>query len=131
MGNEGSVDFEVGVGDDYELDYANPNDPLPDPNNTANGDYVTSDEELQQNNNGQQSSEITGEENTQEVPVYQDENITTTNTTATTTTDLETAASQAVEAMANGEVGNIVVNADGSISFEQDTNTIEANGMTK
>ena len=33
--------------------------------------------------------------------------------------------------MANGEAGNIVVNADGSISFEQDTNTIEANGMTK
>ena len=131
LGNEGSVDFEVGVGDDYELDYANPNDPLPDSNNTANGDYVTSDEELQQNNNGQQSSEITGEENTQEVPVYQDENITTTNTTATTTpTDLEIAASKAVEAMANGEAGNIVVNTDGSISFE-DTNTMEANGMTK
>ena len=40
-------------------------------------------------------------------------------------------ATETAEAMANGEVGNIVVNADGSISFEQDTNTIEANGMTK
>ena len=45
-------------------------------------------------------------------------------------TDLETAVDNAVEAMANGETGNIVVNADGRISFE-DINTIEANGMTK
>lgn len=144
-GNEGAIDILPGDGD-YEIDYVDPGAPLPDPGDTANGDYVTSDEELQDTNNGEQPSEITGDENKEEVPVegqepienadtvpvYQDENITTTNTTATTTpTDLETAADRAVEAMANGEVGNIVVNADGSISFEQDTNTIEANGMTK
>lgn len=129
-GDEGAIDILPGDGD-YEIDYVDPGAPLPDPGDTANGDYVTSDEELQDTNKGEQPSEIPGDEKREEVPVYQDENITTTNTTATTTTDLETAASQAVEAMANGEVGNIVVNADGSISFEQDTNTIEANGMTK
>lgn len=143
-GNEGAIDILPGDGD-YEIDYVDPGAPLPDPGDTANGDYVTSDEELQDTNKGEQPSEITGDENKEEVPVegqepienadtvpvYQDGNITTTNTTATTTTDLETAADRAVEAMANGEVGNIVVNADGSISFEQDTNTIEANGMTK
>ena len=143
-GNEGAIDILPGDGD-YEIDYVDPGAPLPDPGDTANGDYVTSDEELQDTNNGEQPSEITGDENKEEVPVegqepienadtvpvYQDGNITTTNTTATTTTDLETAADRAVEAMANGEAGNIVVNADGSISFEQDTNTIEANGMTK
>lgn len=143
-GNEGAIDILPGDGD-YEIDYVDPGAPLPDPGDTANGDYVTSDEELQDTNKGEQPTEITGDENKEEVPVegqepientdtvpvYQDENITTTNTTATTTTDLETAADRAVEAMANGEVGNIVVNADGSISFEQDTNTIEANGMTK
>ena len=143
-GNEGAIDILPGDGD-YEIDYVDPGAPLPDPGDTANGDYVTSDEELQDTNNGEQPSEITGDENKEEVPVegqepienadtvpvYQDGNITTTNTTATTTTDLETAADRAVEAMANGEAGNIVVNTDGSISFEQDTNTIEANGMTK
>lgn len=143
-GNEGAIDILPGDGD-YEIDYVDPGAPLPDPGDTANGDYVTSDEELQDTNKGEQPSEITGDENKEEVPVegqepienadtvpvYQDGNITTTNTTVTTTTDLETAADRAVEAMANGEVGNIVVNADGSISFEQDTNTIEANGMTK
>lgn len=143
-GNEGAIDILPGDGD-YEIDYVDPGTPLPNPGDTANGDYVTSDEELQDTNNGEQPSEITGDENKEEVPVegqepientdtvpvYQDGNITTTNTTATTTTDLETAADRAVEAMANGEVGNIVVNADGSISFEQGTNTIEANGMTK
>ena len=143
-GNEGAIDILPGDGD-YEIDYVDPGAPLPDPGDTANGDYVTSDEELQDTNNGEQPSEITGDENKEEVPVegqepienadtvpvYQDRNITTTNTTATTTTDLETAADRAVEAMANGEAGNIVVNTDGSISFEQDTNTIEANGMTK
>lgn len=143
-GNEGAIDILPGDGD-YEIDYVDPGTPLPNPGDTANGDYVTSDEELQDTNNGEQPTEITGDENKEEVPVegqepienadtvpvYQDENITTTNTTATTTTDLETAADRAVEAMANGEVGNIVVNADGSISFEQDTNTIEANSMTK
>ena len=143
-GNEGAIDILPGDGD-YEIDYVDPGAPLPDPGDTANGDYVTSDEELQDTNNGEQPTEITGDENKEEVqvegqepienadtvPVYQDGNITTTNTTATTTTDLETAADRAVEAMANGEVGNIVVNAYGSISFEQDTNTIEANGMTK
>ncbi len=143
-GNEGAIDILPGDGD-YEIDYVDPGAPLPDPGDTANGDYVTSDEELQDTNNGEQPSLITGDENKEEVPVegqepienadtvpvYQDGNITTTNTTATTTTDLETAADRAVEAMANGEAGNIVVNADGSISFEQDTNTIEANGMTK
>lgn len=142
-GNEGAIDILPGDGD-YEIDYVDPGAPLPDPGDTANGDYVTSDEELQDTNNGEQPSEITGDENKEEVPVegqepienadtvpvYQDGNITTTNTTATTTTDLETAADRAVEAMANGEVGNIVVKG-GSISFEQDTNTIEANGMTK
>lgn len=143
-GNEGAIDILPGDGD-YEIDYVDPGAPLPDPGDTANGDYVTSDEELQDTNKGEQPSEITGDENKEEVPVegqepientdtvpvYQDGNITTTNTTATTTTDLETAADRAVEAIANGEVGNIVVNADGSISFKQDTNTIEANGMTK
>lgn len=143
-GNEGAIDILPGDGD-YEIDYVDPGAPLPDPGDTANGDYVTSDEELQDTNKGEQPSLITGDENKEEVPVegqepienadtvpvYQDGNITTTNTTVTTTTDLETAADRAVEAMANGEVGNIVVNADGSISFEQDTNTIEANGMTK
>ena len=143
-GNEGAIDILPGDGD-YEIDYVDPGAPLPDPGDTANGDYVTSDEELQDTNNGEQPSLITGDENKEEVPVegqepienadtvpvYQDGNITTTNTTATTTTDLETAADRAVEAMANGEAGNIVVNTDGSISFEQDTNTIEANGMTK
>ena len=143
-GNEGAIDILPGDGD-YEIDYVDPSTPLPNPGDTANGDYVTSDEELQDTNNGEQPTEITGDENKEEVPVegqepientdtvpvYQDGNITTTNTTATTTTDLETAADRAVEAMANGEVGNIVVNADGSISFEQDTNTIEANSMTK
>lgn len=143
-GNEGAIDILPGDGD-YEIDYVDPGAPLPDPGDTANGDYVTSDEELQDTNKGEQPSEITGDENKEEVPVegqepienadtvpvYQDGNITTTNTTATTTTDLETAADRAVEAMANGEAGNIVVNTDGSISFEQDTNTIEANGMTK
>lgn len=128
-GNEGSIDILPGDSD-YEIDFVEPNTPLPDPNNTANGDYVTSEDELQQNNNDQQSSEIIEEENTTEVPVYQ-ENVTTTNTTVTTMpTDLETAVDNAVEAMANGETGNIVVNADGRISFE-DINTIEANGMTK
>lgn len=143
-GNEGAIDILPGDGD-YEIDYVDPGAPLPDPGDTANGDYVTSDEELQDTNKGEQPSLITGDENKEEVPVegqepienadtvpvYQDGNITTTNTTATTTTDLETAADRAVEAMANGEAGNIVVNTDGSISFEQDTNTIEANGMTK
>ena len=142
-GNEGAIDILPGDGD-YEIDYVDPGTPLPDPGDTANGDYVTSDEELQDTNKGEQPSEITGDENKEEVPVegqepienadtvpvYQDGNITTTNTTATTTTDLETAADRAVEAMANGEAGNIVVNTDGSISFE-DTNTMEANGMTK
>lgn len=142
-GNEGAIDILPGDGD-YEIDYVDPGAPLPDPGDTANGDYVTSDEELQDTNKGEQPTEITGDENKEEVPVegqepientdtvpvYQDENITTTNTTATTTTDLEIAADRAVEAMANGEVGNIVVKG-GSISFEQDTNTIEANGMTK
>ena len=128
-GDEGAIDILPGDGD-YEIDYVDPGAPLPDPGDTANGDYVTSDEELQDTNKGEQPSEIPGDEKREEVPVYQDENITTTNTTATTTTDLETAASQAVEAMANGEAGNIVVNTDGSISFE-DTNTMEANGMTK
>ena len=138
-GKEGAIDILPGDGD-YEIDYVDPGAPLPDPSDTANGDYVTSDEELQDTNKGEQPSEITGDENKEEVPVegqepienadtvpvYQDGNITTTNTTATTTTDLETAADRAVEAMANGEAGNIVVNTDGSISFEQDTNTIEA-----
>lgn len=142
-GNEGAIDILPGDGD-YEIDYVDPGTPLPDPGDTANGDYVTSDEELQDTNKGEQPSEITGDENKEEVPVegqepienadtvpvYQDGNITTTNTTATTTTDLETAADRAVEAMANGEAGNIVVNTDGSISFEG-TNTMEANGMTK
>lgn len=135
-GNEGAID--ILPGGDYEIDFVDPGD-------TANGNDVTNDEELQDTNKGEQPTEITGDENKEEVPVegqepientdtvpvYQDENITTTNTTATTTTDLETAADRAVEAIANGEVGNIVVNADGSISFKQDTNTIEANGMTK
>ena len=143
-GNEGAIDILPGDGD-YEIDYVDPGAPLPDPGDTANGDYVTSDEELQDTNKGEQPTEITGDENKEEVPVegqepienadtvpvYQDENITTTNTTATTTpTDLEIAASKAVEAMANGKAGNIVVNTDGSISFEG-TNTMEANGMTK
>ena len=141
-GNEGAIDILPGDGD-YEIDYVDPGAPLPDPGDTANGDYVTSDEELQDTNNGEQPSLITGDENKEEVPVegqepienadtvpvYQDGNITTTNTTVTTTTDLETAADRAVEAMANGEAGNIVVNTDGSISFEG-TNTMEANGMT-
>ncbi len=45
----------------------------------------------------------------------------------------EQAVDQAVEAMANGTDGNLVVGADGNITFEEntDTNTIEANGMTK
>ena len=45
----------------------------------------------------------------------------------------EQAVDQAIEAYANGTDGNLVVGADGSITFEENTNTntIEANGMTK
>lgn len=146
-GNEGAIDILPGDGD-YEIDYVDPGTPLPNPGDTANGDYVTSDEELQDTNNGEQPSEITGDENKEEVPVegqepientdtvpvYQDENITTTNTTATTTTDLEAAADRAVEAMDNGENVSIVYNADNgsyTVAKNINTNTIEANGMTK
>ena len=146
-GNEGAIDILPGDGD-YEIDYVDPGAPLPNPGDTANGDYVTSDEELQDTNNGEQPSEITGDENKEEVPVegqepientdtvpvYQDENITTTNTTATTTTDLEAAADRAVEAMDNGENVSIVYNADNgsyTVAKNINTNTIEANGMTK
>lgn len=138
-GNEGAID--ILPGGDYEIDFVDPGD-------TANGNDVTNDEELQDTNKGEQLSEITGDENKEEVPVegqepienadtvpvYQDENITTTNTTATTTTDLEAAADRAVEAMDNGENVSIVYNADNgsyTVAKNINTNTIEANGMTK
>lgn len=148
-GNEGAIDFDVVPGDDeYEKGYSDPNGSLSGNGDTTNGDYVTSDEELQDTNNGEQPTEITGDKNKEEVPVdgqepienadtvpvYQDGNITTTNTTATTTTDLEAAADRAVEAMDNGENVSIVYNADNgsyTVAKNINTNTIEANGMTK
>lgn len=144
-GNEGAIDFEDDPSmDNSGEDYADSNSPLPDQDETAKGDYDTTEEELKeettnsndnQTNKDEQASDTTNNQNNEEVPVYQTPNTTTTNTTSPTTTDLETAATQAVEAMANGQEGNIVVHTDGSISFEQSSNTavnnMEATSMTK
>ncbi len=121
-------------------------DPLPDPNETAVGDYVTSYEELeeqvQETNASTNTSESTStsdttmDQNIETVPVSQEQTTEATATLATentTTADLDTIASQAVEAMANGEEGNIVFDANsGTYSFETTTNeNLQANGLTK
>ena len=145
-GNEGAINDDISydiVLDDndgeYDIVY---DEELPDPNLTAeagDGNYVTTDEELTQTNSENDDTNnidvVPVEQESQEPTVTIDTTYTEPGTIETvpveqTSTINEQEVERAVEAMANGEEGNIVVNADGSISFDA-TENIETNSMTK
>lgn len=144
-GNEGAIDEDSITSTPPE---GWTNDPLPSPDDldkiASDGNYVIDGDELKENNN-QTDDNITTEQDTTPdfVPVEQEPAETTlimsseepsyeTTTIANENRNTNVqAVDQAVEAMANGEEGNLVVGADGSISFETTTNAMEANGMTK
>ncbi len=149
-GNEGAIDNEITVvpPSDYNGDYIY--DVLPPQEETAaDGNYVSSEDDQAQNIS-QETTDTLPEQpsiptddfvpveqaiSNDETSIYQNEaeqpNVSNyTNTDQTTT---EQAVDQAIEAYANGTDGNLVVKTDGSIIFEENTNTntMEANGMTK
>ena len=144
-GNEGAIDEDSITSTPPE---GWTNDPLPSPDDldkiASDGNYVIDGDELKENNN-QTDDNITTEQDTTPdfVPVEQEPAETTlimsseepsyeTTTIANENRNTNVqAVDQAVEAMANGEEGNLVVGADGSISFETTTNAMEANGMAK
>lgn len=144
-GNEGAIDEDSITSTPPE---GWTNDPLPSPDDldkiASDGNYVIDGDELKENNN-QTDDDITTEQDTTPdfVPVEQEPAETTlvmsseepsyeTTTIANENRNTNVqAVDQAVEAMANGEEGNLVVGADGSISFETTTNAMEANGMAK
>ncbi len=144
-GNEGAINddisYDVSLDNDGEYDNVYVEE-LPDPDKTAeagDGDYVTTEDELKQTN---PENDVTSnidvvpvEQETQEPTITIDTTYTEPGTIETvpveqTYTINEQEAERAVEAMANGEAGNVVVNTDGSISFEAVENT-ETNSMTK
>ena len=144
-GNEGAINddisYDVSLDNDGEYDNVYVEE-LPDPDKTAeagDGDYVTTEDELKQTN---PKNDVTSnidvvpvEQETQEPTITIDTTYTEPGTIETvpveqTYTINEQEAERAVEAMANGEAGNVVVNTDGSISFEAVENT-ETNSMTK
>ena len=144
-GNEGAIDEDSITSTPPE---GWTNDPLPSPDDldkiASDGNYVIDGDELKENNN-QTDDNITTEQDTTPdfVPVEQEPAETTlimsseepsyeTTTIANENRNTNVqAVDQAVEAMANGEEGNLVVGADGSIIFETTTNAMEANGMAK
>ena len=144
-GNEGAIDEDSITSTPPE---GWTNDPLPSPDDldkiASDGNYVIDGDELKENNN-QTDDNITTEQDTTPdfVPVEQEPAETTVvmsseepsyETTTIANENRNTnvqAVDQAVEAMANGEEGNLVVGADGSIIFETTTNAMEANGMAK
>lgn len=145
-GNEGAVaDDNITIipndgNEDYQLDLA----PLPDPNETAaDGDYNSFEEEgLEEVKEEAPTDEFVPVEqeqqateninNTTEPTTEEKEESQTNSTTPVETVPVEQAVDQAIEAMDNGEDVNIVYHADtNSYSVEQNTNTIEANGITK
>lgn len=151
-GSEGAIDDDVSYDinlDDNNGEYDNVYvEELPDPNKTAEAgdkDYVTTDEELKQDTSLEdesQNSDVVPVEQTPVQDTNTDEYTVSVDTTYTEPGTVETVpveqsptineqeVERAVEAMANGEEGNVIVNTDGSISFEAAENT-ETNSMTK
>ena len=152
--------YDINYDTDNSSDYEIINEELPDPNQTAaDGNYVSSEEEMNNQedtaNNNEQSTEVTNTSTTTEtetVPVYQEEtdytetsvpvtsteevsNTTTTSITESSGTDLETAADQAIAEMdAGNDVSIAYDTTTGQYNVEvtnTDTNTMEANGLTK
>ena len=156
---EGAIDPDLSY--EYEEDYVDAPDnidevidaevePLPDPSDTATGDYVTTEDEWGVIKDNHQSME---EDNT--VPVTQETTDAVTqdievvpveqDTTSTLPSPEETAldgnyvnneqvVEQVVEAMANGDDSvNIVYNTDGSLSvgYTDNTNMVDTSSMTK
>ena len=107
--------------------------------------FKTRDEELKQDTSLEdesQNSDVVPVEQTPVQDTNTDEYTVSVDTTYTEPGTVETVpveqsptineqeVERAVEAMANGEEGNVIVNTDGSISFETAENT-ETNSMTK
>ena len=154
--NDGAVDndytYDINYDTDNSSDYEIINEELPDPNQTAaDGNYVSSEEEMKE----EATTEVTDTSTTTEtetVPVYQEEtdytetsvpvtsteevsNTKTPSTTESSGIDLETAADQAIAEMdAGNDVSIAYDTTTGQYNVEvtnTDTNTMEANGLTK
>lgn len=93
--------------------------PLPNPDETAmDGNYVSNEEELESDYLVPVEQESQALESVSTVPVEQKTK--------------EQAIDEAVNAMANGEEGNLVIREDGTIDFEQTNNqVVETNVLTK
>lgn len=154
--NDGAVDndytYDINYDTDNSSDYEIINEELPDPNQTAaDGNYVSSEEEMKEEATTEVIDTSTTTE-TETVPVYQEEtdytetsvpvtsteevsNTTTTSITESSGTDLETAADQAIAEMdAGNDVSIAYDTTTGQYNVEvtnTDTNTMEANGLTK
>ena len=133
--NDGAVDndytYDINYDTDNSSDYEIINEELPDPNQTAaDGNYVSSEEEM----NNQEETDYTETS----VPVTSTEEVSNTKTPSTTESsgiDLETAADQAIAEMdAGNDVSIAYDTTTGQYNVEvtnTDTNTMEANGLTK
>ena len=148
--SEGAISGDVSF--DYDEDGINGSDnydetidvdpgPLPSPDEVYeydDGDNITTEGEFEDAQSNQETAENT---NTDTVPVEQEETevqatepqAEVSESVPVETVPVEQAVDQAIEAYANGTDGNLVVGADGNITFEENTNTnvMEANGMTK
>ena len=133
-----SYEYEEGYVDAPDnIDEVIETEPLPDPNDTATGDYVTTEEEWgviqdsfpsMQEETSVPVTEQTTDAPTQTIDVVPVEQDTTSSTTNEQVVD------QVVEAMANGDDNvNIVYNTDGSLSvgYTDNTNTVDTSSMTK
>lgn len=156
---EGAIDPDLSY--EYEEDYVDAPDnidevidaevePLPDPSDTATGDYVTTEDEW---NELKDNNQVVQDDNT--VPVIQESTDTETQDIDVVPVEQDTASilpitgeppvasnyvsneevvNQVVEAMANGDDSvNIVYNTDGSLSVGQtdNTNMMDTSSMTK
>lgn len=143
---ESAIDSDLSY--EYEESYDNESgnideiinaEPLPDPNETATGDYVTDENEWYFANDNSNTTTQSNDTATEDVDVVPVEQATTTTTTTTSNYDSNVAAvDQVIEAMANGNANvNLVYNQDGSLSvgYTETTPTAqaeaEASSMTK
>lgn len=135
---EGAIDSDLSY--EYEEVYDNESgnldqvintEPLPDPNETATGDYVTDENEwyfANDNSNTTTQSTATATENVDVVPVEQTSETTTTSTTSNYDSNVA-AVDKVIEELSNGNANvNLVYNQDGSLSvgYTENTPTAEA-----
>ena len=141
---ESAIDSDLSY--EYEESYDNESgnideiinaEPLPDPNETATGDYVTDENEWYFANDNSNTTTQNSDTATEDVDVVPVEQATTTTTTSNYDSNVA-AVDQVIEAMANGNANvNLVYNQDGSLTvgYTETTPTAqaeaEASSMTK